>query len=284
MFCPNCRSWNSAKSIFKFQSKFKELIYFGLEPYFLTLTVPNVSGENLENEISNINKSFRKLWKWTNGVSSDSNKRKFQKKLFSIMGAIKMIEITVNKKTGLYHLHLHAIVFLKDVYKADFVKDFPGGYQHKTDRQIYYSNADIFIQKLWTMAYKNINLKDFSDFSDDSYICDIREIELGKGIFEVFKYAFKDMDIDNIEVFSGIFFAFRNRRLRQGYGMLYGINKNGEEEEEMEDEIKKYLEVDPEEGFKLWRTNKIMLMVRDYSEYKKISRFNRDKEYMNIKD
>ncbi|GAH17938.1 unnamed protein product, partial [marine sediment metagenome] len=32
---------------------------------------------------------------------------------------------------------------------------------------------------------------------EDNYICDIRELVMPKGLFEVFKYCFKDVDIKN---------------------------------------------------------------------------------------
>lgn len=50
----------------------------------------------------------------------------------------------------------------------------------------------------WSLS----KIKNASSNWEDNYICDIRPIDGDKGIFEVFKYCFKDMDIKNYEVFK----------------------------------------------------------------------------------
>ena len=256
----------------------------GYNPYFLTLTIPNISAEKLSNELDKINKSFYKMWKWLSGTYGVSNKRKFENRLFEVMGAIKSVELVINKETKEYNLHIHAIVFLNGEKIIDFEKNFPGGYQRRTESYIYYSNADLFIRKLWTMSYKGLNVTDYKYETENDFVCDIRELDLQKGIFEVYKYSFKDIDINNIYDFGIIFYAFRNMRLRQGYGLLYGIGdeKNGDDltGENLED----LLLVDSEEKFIKWRTNNVLNIINEYVDYKKYSRYKRDRYYGNIKE
>ena len=136
------------------------------------------------------------------------------------------------------------------------------------------------------MAYKEFNITNFDDMSDDwqdNYICDIRELEMPGGIYEVFKYCFKDAQLLDIKIFEYIFFALMNRRLRQAYGMLYGLNKdNVFDEIDVDDDISNYLEFDevPEKLI----AKSINEMVVAYKDYKKVSRFKNDAETMNIKD
>ena len=49
------------------------------------------------------------------------------------------------------------------------------------------------------------------------------------GFYEVFKYVFKDTDIKDFEVFRHLFFGLRDKRLRQGYGLLYNFNIDGKD-------------------------------------------------------
>ena len=55
----------------------------------------------------------------------------------------------------------------------------------------------------------------------------------------IFIYWHKDVDIKNYEVFKNLYYGLKNKRLRQGYGELFGLNK-------LEDNFKKdvYLEDD----------------------------------------
>ena len=93
------------------------------------------------------------------------------------------------------------------------------------------------------MAYDNRVISGYSDASDnwgDNYICNIRELFEPKGIFEVFKYCFKDVDIKNLDIFRDLFFGLKRKRLRQGYGELY--NFKADEGFGQEDCIEDYLE------------------------------------------
>ena len=93
-----------------------------------------------------------------------------------------------------------------------------GGYQYRSKRYIYYSDADIFIQKLWKMAYDRMGISEYQNTSNDqqdNYICDIKELEMPTGLYEVFKYYFKDMDIKNLNIFWDLYFGLKRKRLRQ---------------------------------------------------------------------
>jgi len=93
------------------------------------------------------------------------------------------------------------------------------------------------------MAYDRRIISEFGDVSDsckDNYICDIRELDMPKGIFETFKYCFKDVDIKNIDIFRDLFFVLKRKRLRQGYGELYNVKL---EENTSGDCIENYLDL-----------------------------------------
>jgi len=275
MFCPNCRRVAVYKAIINFSPHFDRLLMRGFNPYLVTLTVPNVKGSNLSEEIYKMNKAFSLFWRWLYKPFSKNGSYYggYKDRLFEAVGAVKVLEVNVQKSDyNMFHPHFHVLMFLKDDFYGFFYKDIEGGYQYRTGSFIYYSQADIFIQKLWKMAYDRISISSYKDVSNnwqDNYICDIRELVMPKGLYEVFKYSFKDIDIKNYDVFKNLFFGLKRKRLRQGYGELYNV-KLDENDFHDNDSIENYLEFEDEEPEEIAISN-IEDMTRKYREYKKVS-------------
>ncbi len=292
LFCPNCRMFAVSNAIVNFRPFFKKQLILGRRPYLMTLTIPNEKGERLAKTIEKMNKAFYTFWRWLYYPVSmkDSSKIGFKNRLFDSTGAVKVLEVTTQKNDyNYFHVHFHVILFLENEFKGYFIKDRPGGYQIRSEKYIYYSEADTFIQKLWKLAFDNIKIKEFKNLRDDwqsNYICDIRELEIPGGLYEVFKYCFKDVDIKNIIVFQNLYDGLRNKRLRQGYGELFGLNKleaNFKKDiYEENDDIENYLKF-PEEPENYY-ASAILDMVNDCKDYVKVSRFKKDTEVMKIKD
>jgi len=277
LFCPNCRTVGIYKAIKNFAPHFNKMLILGYSPCLMTLTVPNIKRQYLAEEIDNMNKAFVKLWRWLYKPFKKDGKYYggYKGRIFDGIGAVKAIEVTVQKSNYEYfNLHFHVIIFIDGYSPFDFNKHIPGGFQYKTNSYIYYSDADIFIQKLWTMAYKDRKISEFGDMSDnweDNYICDIRELVMPGGIFEVMKYCFKDVDIKNIDIFNDLLFGLKRKRLRQGYGELYNVKL----EESMSDDcIENYLEFKDEEPETLIHQY-INDMTEKYGDYKKVSIVNK---------
>lgn len=70
------------------------------------LTTPNVSKEDLENEIKHYNQSFRRL----------SKRTKFKK---AVKGYVRKLEITYNKNRDDYHPHFHVLIAINKSYFTD---------------------------------------------------------------------------------------------------------------------------------------------------------------------
>ncbi|MBA7670039.1 hypothetical protein ES703_78181 [subsurface metagenome] len=276
LFCPNCRTVGIYKAIKNFSSHFGRMLILGYRPYLMTLTVPNIKREFLSEEIDNMNKAFVKLWRWLYKpfTKNGSYYGGYRERLFDGRGAVKAVEVAVQKSDYSYfNLHFHVIIFLDNFGEEIFYKHIPGGYQYRSNSFIYYSDADIFIQKLWKMAYDCKIISEFGDTSynwEDNYICDIRELNMPKGIFEVFKYCFKDVDIISFDIFRDLFFGLKRKRLRQGYGELYNVKL---EENLSDDCIENYLEFKDEAPETLIHQY-INDMTVKYGDYRKISIFN----------
>ena len=277
-FCPNCRIVNITKAIMNFLPNFNRMMLCGYTPYHLVLTNPNIHREYLSDEIKKMNIAFAKIWRW---IYQDFNKNGsyyggYKDRLFNAVGAIKVLEVTVQKSDWNYfHVHFHVILFLNNANKELFFKYIDGGYQYRTGRHIYYSDADIEFQKMWKKAYDGKNIKEIKNASDDwhdNYICNIDEIKNEHGLYEVFKYCFKDIDIKNLEIFKCLLLGLRNKRIRQGYGALYNIKVDDRDLDDDElaskDDISNYLEFKDE----------VPVIVANNFKYN----FERDRDYKKI--
>ena len=275
-FCPNCKKLDLAKCIHVFNPRFTSLIQEGYKPYLLTLTIPNCPGEQLEESINILNKMFSRFWR---GMCEE-NQNSFKFRTFKFDAALKVLEITYSKKRGDYHPHFHCVVFSKS--KINLKKNIIGLYSNKRKSENKHSLADIEIMKIWTMIFRKIRLteKNFENMTinpKELLQCDIKEMN-EKGIFEVLKYTFKDSDIVNYKVFKTLVLALKNKRIRQGYGLLYNLRTEDVDVGE-EQSIEDFLE--EKENPSNLLTREIKELITTYHEYRKISRFT-SSEYMNI--
>lgn len=74
---------------------------------FLTLTVKNVSGEKLGEELTNLTKSFDRLFR----------RAKVKK---AVIGYLRAVEVTYNAECDDYHPHVHVLLMVKASYFGDY--------------------------------------------------------------------------------------------------------------------------------------------------------------------
>lgn len=283
-FCPNCRKWELAKFIHSYGKTFKDLLIKNYNPYLLTLTVPNVKGDELRETIDNMNKAFNRFFRLFNQPIGQG-KHGFKDRIMDFDGALKVLEITYNEEKRTFHPHFHCMIFSTDYPRFEFEKNIQGVWSDK--RQAYSMNSlmDIQIMKLWYMCYNKIRLssKNYNELSDnwyDLYLCDIKEMD-EKGIYEVLKYTFKDTDVSSYYVFKTLVNSLENKRIRQGYGILQGLKCEDIKEGEKQD-LSEYLKEDEKESPDNLLTKGLTTLITEYTKYKKISRFNAYKELQNL--
>jgi len=281
-FCPNCRKWDLAGAVHNLRKPLNELLMQGYYPYLVTLTVPNVPGEDLKRTIEKMNKAFKKLF-GAYSYSLTGNTKGFEDRLMEFEGALKSLEITYNAKENTYHPHFHCMFFSQEYDESLFNKDIVGEWSNKRQSYNFYSSIDIQIMKLWTMYYKEIRVSE-DNYNNtqlqDCYICDIREMD-SAGIVEVLKYAFKDTDIFDYSVFKTLVMALDKKRIRQGYGLLYRLKLEDDVEGEVLS-LEDYL--DEEEDPEKLLTYEIKELITDYKDFRKISRRKADTELDLIND
>lgn len=155
--CPMC-SWRRSLKTFGQVSKVMDYLdeHTEYEYLFLTLTVKNVSGTDLDNTLKHMSKSFSKLIK-----------RKDFKNAYK--GFFRSLEVTFNKKNNEYHPHYHLILAVDKSYFNDSRK---------------YLSQDKLTQ-LWKQSLQ----------VEYTPIIDIRRIKKdSNSVAEVSKYTVKDTD------------------------------------------------------------------------------------------
>lgn len=195
--CPICNWRRSMKYAWQTELIVNEAIR--REPkgryLFLTLTIKNVEGKDLEETMKSLTKAFDRLFR----------RAKVKKNL---LGYLRSLEITLNEETGLYHPHLHILIFVKSSY-------FTG-------------NEDNYIsQKEWSEMWQQSAKLDYLPIVDVRAVKSKKnqlnqEIGLKKAILETAKYPTKPINFDreNLEVIDNLAKAlYRKRQI--GYGGIF---------------------------------------------------------------
>lgn len=195
-FCPGCqkaKAINDALDIMTLtRYLMKEKKY---RPLFITLTVPNVEGADLDEQIRKMNKDIDKLFK-----------RKYYQE--NMKAWIVKLEVTRNKENNTYHPHFHILAF---VHKSYF----------------YERNADSFI----TIPMLR---KDWQEVSNDERITqvDIRKAkgrtkaDREKAVLELAKYTAKSSDfLDSQDVFDTMYNALKGKQVIRFCGELSILKK-----------------------------------------------------------
>lgn len=198
--CPMCAARRSRMQQLRLS---RALTYFDLKktrPVLLTLTVPNVPGEELRETIKRMHRAFNRLVKYK-AVRS------------AYVGFWRSTEVTRNAETGEFHPHMHVFMLMV-----------PGYFDKEKD--IYLSQDEWC--DLWKQAQKS---------SEPACIVDVRAIHnLEKSVIEVTKYITKveelttNVDIEEAadiidlldEQLEGLRFFGAGGELKQVLLKLYG--------------------------------------------------------------
>ena len=175
-FCPICAYKKARKEALKLSVLIKSLEK-DYKFLFLTLTAPNVTSDNLGDEIKLYNESFKRLTKLKPFMSA-------------VVGYVRKLEVTYNHDLETYHPHFHILLAVKNSY-------FSGAYYIKRDEWL----------EMWKSAKRD----------DTITQVDVRKLDLSlddKGILEIAKYSAKDSDyLKSQDIFDVIYKALKGKRL-----------------------------------------------------------------------
>lgn len=174
-FCPICAYKKAKKEALKLSILIKSLEK-DYKFLFLTLTAPNVTSDNLEEEIKEYNKSFKRF----------SELKAFK---YAVVGYVRKLEITYNHDLKTYHPHFHVLLAVKKNYFSNN-----------------YIKRDEWLE-MWKSAKRDNIITQVDVRKLDLSLDD-------KGILEIAKYSAKDSDyLKSQDIFDVIYKALKGKRL-----------------------------------------------------------------------
>lgn len=206
--CPMC-IWRRTLKIYGQVSQIMGYMPKDVSYLFLTLTVPNCSGEDFQKTLDRLFKAWKKL----------HDTKKFKS---AILGYYRVLEVTRNKKKNTYHPHFHVILVVSKSY-------FKGNLYISHDKWL----------EMWRKAYGDDTItqvdirkikardKSLSETSDLSDLDGFKSLE--GAVSETAKYAVKDEDFiisDNEtmdSVIQVLLYGLKGRRLVQFGGLFKEI-------------------------------------------------------------
>lgn len=191
--CPMCQWRRSIKLAVQADKIYKALTDQGYKHVFVTLTLRNCKGEELNETVDHLVKSVQR---WRRHKDIDA----------VVRGAYRALEITYNSKTHTYHPHIHALLTVD------------GNYFDKDNEN--YITLDKLIATWKTAA----NL----DYDPSVSIEAVRQKEnqtITSACAELCKYPAKTYEINSSRVLRYIDGALRGRRLIQWSGVAQEVRR-----------------------------------------------------------
>lgn len=207
-YCKNrwCYVCNRIRTAINISHYFPQISQMGM-PFFVTLTLPTCTAEELPERIKYVEDTWRKIY----NNSHDKRKKGNQEKGISLNG-VRSMECTL-RPNGMYHYHMHLII---------------DGW----------TNAEWLVQKWLKMnPHANIAAQDIRKI----YVGNEAEPLTNKGLMEVFKYALKmsikkeEMTPETYQRMDIVFQAFKGKRLLSAFGRMKSLRLDEKNEDDMMD-------------------------------------------------
>lgn len=164
--CPMC-NWRRSYKIYGQISQVIEKITGDYQFLFLTLTIRNVEGHQLQDALDNMQRG------WRNFIRHDRIKK-------VLKGSFRTLEVTRNKGNGTYHPHYHVVLAVRKDY-------FKGGFYIKHADWL-----DMWREAIDDYLITQVHIAKVKDLSGQA--ADDAAVSLTKAVLEVTKYAVKDSD------------------------------------------------------------------------------------------
>lgn len=167
--CPICNWRRSMKYAYQAELVVNEAMkrYPKGRFLFLTLTIKNVSGKELNKTLSKMTQGFNRLFKY----------KKVDK---NVLGYLRATEVTYSSEHENYHPHLHVLLFVKSSY---------------------FKNSDSYLtQEEWTNLWAKAMKLDYTPVVDIRTVKAHKRKSLKSAIIETAKYPVKPFDVDTEDV------------------------------------------------------------------------------------
>lgn len=156
-----------------------------LIPVMITLTIRN--GESLRERIDHLKASWKRMLEATRKGKSTSGRHP-EIEWNKVLGSIRAIEVTRNKKTAEWHPHIHVFALITDYISQTHLSS------------------------------------EWEKFTGDSMIVDVRECKNGivPGLIEVLKYVSKPAELTP-ELLHHLYLTAKGSRFTDPQGILRGV-------------------------------------------------------------
>ena len=232
-FCLNCMALEADQRFAQY-GKVLDSFSATYDLYHIVFTVPNVSEWRLADTVTLIIDRFAYLIRYFNGTKRIHNVD-FEK--YGYAGAVRSLEITVSKKNGSYHPHLHCMFILKKglqlpgVYWNGFSEDNRGRRETRL-----FSELEMLLQRIWCLLILRIDVTKHN-IEHIAELCDYPDgfsvlANFSNGDYhEVFKYVikgtFEEETLFKYEAVRTLYKALFGRRSYETFGILrrYDFNE-----------------------------------------------------------
>lgn len=225
-FCFNCQSNMALERQARFAPQLDEYRK-DYEVFHLILSVPNCIGSDLVKVIDKMYEDFPHLLKYFKGQGKVKG---VDFLAYGYAGAVRGLEVTQNQTTKEFHPHFHCMVLFRKGLKL--VKSIvnPYSFNHGV-LENYFSPLEILLQKMWYLLLNDerVTAKSIEELKLGY---DVQMIDSEGYYHEAFKYACKGAFDEskgaflyNEQTFWTLYEALHNRRMVQGYGLLYNFDE-----------------------------------------------------------
>lgn len=232
-FCLNCQAL-AADQRFVQYSPLLDGYSVENDLYHVVFTVPNVDASHLSDTVSLMFDRFSYLIRYFDGRKKIRN---LDFSRYGFKGAVRSLEITVSKRNGSYHPHLHTIFILRkgmnlsQVYWNRFSDDRTG----RTPTRLF-SDFELMLQRIWCLLIMRVevtkqnieHIEECLPQYPDGFSC-IADLSNGN-YHEVFKYVikgtYKEATLFTSEAFRTMYKALYQRKVYQTYGCLLKYDFN----------------------------------------------------------
>ena len=235
-FCLNCQALEADQRFIQYSSVLDGYASEN-DLYHIVFTVPNVDASRLADTVFLMLDRFQYLIRFFDGRKAIRHVSFWK---YGYIGAVRSLEITVSKKNGSYHPHLHCMFILKkdmnlpQIYWNRFSEDRTG----RTPTRLF-TELEMFLQRIWCLLILRIEVTKYN-IEHIAELCDYPDgfsvrADLSNGKYhEIFKYAikgtFKEETLFKYDAFLTLYKALFGRRCYQTFGCLLHYDFNAIDE------------------------------------------------------
>lgn len=250
-FCYVCQSIKAMRR-FEIYAPILQAFEKDYDIYHVVFTVPNVDSSRLTITLAKMTDCFAHLIRYFQGTKKIKG---IDFERFGWAGAVRSLEITTGKRKEMqgndFHPHFHCMFLLRKgiVLPHEVYNSFSNDKNHSNGTYLF-SRLETLLQRVWCLLMLNIkvtkeNLINIESMTDGRYKdgFSVRAVNVNyrfnKGVWEsvpdgpgkfheIFKYAikgtYKKESIFTYDEFCALYYALKNRRVYQTYGILSSHN------------------------------------------------------------